>query len=341
MNKELVIERVRWGIAGTGMIAAEMARTLAGVEGAELAAVGSRTANRAAAFADEHGVDRAHASYRALVSDPNVDIVYVATPHSHHVEHTLMALRRGKHVLCEKAFARSAHEARTMVAAAREHDRFLMEGMWTWFNPAVVEVRDRIGAGEIGEVRALRADFGFVVDATHQGRLVDAALAGGSLLDMGIYPVALARLLLGATVEVQAIGHLGPTGVDTNLAVLLGHDGGAVTIFHTSLQAQTSLTAEITGTAGRVVLDAPFWAPAGYALHRGGEVQRHGVPHRGLAHEVEHVHSRVAGGHRESDVLPLETSIAMMETLDAIRDRIGLRYPGEGAADAASKRVRA
>lgn len=308
----------RWGIAGTGTIASAMAEALATVDGAVLAAVGSRTPAAAQAFADGHGIARAHGSYDALMADDEVDVIYVATPTGQHAAHATAALRAGKHVLCEKALTTNAAEARDLADEARHAQRFLMEAMWTWFIPATMQVQQWIAEGRIGEVRVIQAAFGRNVGTSYP-RLLDPALGGGSLLDMGIYPVALSRLILGAPVMVQAVGRLGPTGVDSNVAAVLGHADGAVTTFATSLEADLAMDATIFGTAGTINLAPPFWASPQVTLTVGEQSEVVDLPHRGLAHEAEHVMACLAAGRTESDVLPLDTSVAMMETLDRIR----------------------
>jgi predicted dehydrogenase len=319
---------LRWGIAGPGGIGRQMAAALALVPDAQLVAVGSRSIERARAFADEHGGLRAHGSYEDLVADDEVDVVYVATPHSEHEAHATAALRAGRHVVCEKAFALSAAEARRMAQEARTADRFLMEAMWTWFLPAVRALHERIEAGEIGEVRAIESSFGLAIGGS-TGRHRDLAQGGGALLDLGIYPVAFTRLLLGAPSAVRAFGHLGPTGVDDNVGVVLGHPSGAVSTFHAGLDATTTLRATIIGTRGVVEVAAPFWCPTTFTLARSdGHHEVVELPHDGLAHEAAHACERIRAGARESDVIPLATSIAMLETLDDIRDQIGLVFPG-------------
>lgn len=320
---------IRWGIAGPGGIGSTMARALATLPDARLVAVGSRSPERAAAFAAEHGIDPAgaHGSYEALFADPDVDLVYVASPHSEHRAHTIAALEAGKHVVCEKAFAVNAAEARAMTATARRTERFLMEALWTWFLPAVIDIRDRVAAGEIGEVRSIESTFALRIPGT-TGRHRELELAGGALLDLGIYPVAFTRFLLGPPTEVRAIGQIGATGVDVNLGAVLGHPSGAVSVFTTGLDAVSTLTATITGTHGIIRVDAPFWCPTTFTVDRhDGSPERITLPHQGLAHEAAHAMDRVRAGHLESDVLPLDTSISLMETLDEIRGQIGMAYP--------------
>jgi predicted dehydrogenase len=320
---------LRWGIAATGAIAAAMCEALVHVDGAEVVAVGSRSRETADAFAQRFGIARAHGAYADLFADPGVDIVYIASPHSHHHAMTIAALDAGKHVLCEKAFALNAGQAREMVAAARRNDRFLMEAMWTWFIPAVVDIRQRVLDGEIGDPRIVEANFAIPVFEP-DGRHRRADLAGGALLDLGIYPISFARFLLGDPVAVSAYGVLADTGVDATVGGVVSFEGGRLGLFHTSLDLLSNLRATVHGTLGRIEVDAPFWYPTGFTVHLGGEepvpVE---LPHRGLAHEAQHVVDRIRDGHRESDVIPLEVSVSTMALLDEIRAQVGVVYPEE------------
>lgn len=315
-------EHVRWGIAGPGWIGEQMVEALRTLDDADVVAVGSRVLDRATAFADRHRIPHAHGSYAALVSDPEVDVVYVAGPHPTHRDLTLMALEAGKHVVCEKPLAMDAAEGREVVAAARSAGRFLMEAMWMWFLPSIIEVRRRLGAGEIGKVRAVRADF--ALSATDPaGRHLDPTLGGGALLDLGIYVVSLGRLLLGPPTAIVALGDIGPTGVDTNVGAILSHADGALTIGYTGLDGPSGLGAEIVGTEGLIRLAPPFWATSGIEIRRlDGTRERIDLPHGGLAHEAAHAMERIRAGATESDVIPLEESVAVLETLDEIQRQV-------------------
>jgi predicted dehydrogenase len=320
---------MRWGIAGTGKIAGSMTTALAGLDDAEVVAVGSRSGDAAATFAERHGIGRSHGSYQALFDDDQVDIVYVASPHSHHHDMTIAALEAGRHVLCEKAFALNAAEARRMVDTARRCERFLMEAMWTWFIPAVVDIKARVDMGEIGDVKVIEADFGLPI-ADENGRHRRADLAGGALLDLGIYPVSFARYIAGEPLGVRALGHLGPSGVDTTLGGVVSFAGGAVGVFHTSLDVMSTLRATVIGTLGRIEVDAPFWYASGFTVAITGEQPVHvSIPNQGLAHEAAHAMERIRDGHLESDVIPLATTVSTMELLDDIRAQVGVVYPSE------------
>ena len=320
---------LRWGIAATGKIAASMCQALQGLPDAKIVAVGSRTQESSDAFARRFSIPRAHGSYDALWADDDVDIVYIASPHSHHHAMTIAALDAGKHVLCEKAFAINAAQARDMVDAAARNDRFLMEAMWTWFIPAVVDIRQRVLDGEIGELKVVEANFGIAVgDPDGRHRRLD--LAGGAMLDVGIYPVTFARYLAGDPVDAKVSGTLGDTGVDATVGGVVTYEGGALGVFHTSLDMVSSGRASVYGTLGRIDVDAPFWFPSGFTVHLAGEEPVHvDMPNQGLAHEAAHAMERIRAGHRESDVIPLATTVSTMELLDDIRAQLGVVYPEE------------
>ncbi|MBL7489549.1 Gfo/Idh/MocA family oxidoreductase [Frankia sp. AgB1.9] len=339
-----VAERIRWGIAGTGMIARDFARDLALVEDAELVAVGSRTAASAEAFGADLGVPHRHASYAALADDPEVDVVYVASPHTGHLAHTLQFLGAGKHVLCEKPLAVNAAQAASMAAAARQAGRFLMEAVWSRFTPGYRAMRAILDAGEIGEILLVEAEFGFRADFDPAHRLFNPDLAGGSVLDIGIYPVQFAHLLLGTPVAVTASGVLGATGVDEHVVAVLRYAGGALAVATSSLRADLPGAARIVGTLGSIELPSSMWAPESILVHAPAAPSRIGAddaepaPARridtplagiGLHYQVRHIHDRLRAGHLESDVMPLSESVRIAETLDAIRAAVGVHYPDD------------
>jgi predicted dehydrogenase len=215
------------------------------------------------------------------------------------------------------------------VETARRHDRFLMEAMWTWFMPAIIDVKRRIDAGEIGALVVIEADFGIPMHE-EDGRHRRPDLAGGALLDLGVYPIALARLFAGDPIEVRALGRLGPSGVDATVGGVLSFGSGAFGVFYTSLDATTTLGATIIGTAGQITIDPPFWFPSSYSIRVDGQPSEQvEIPNQGLAHEAAHAMERIRGGHRESDVIPLAVSVSTMEILDEIRRQVGVVYPGE------------
>ncbi|MCB9787640.1 MAG: Gfo/Idh/MocA family oxidoreductase [Deltaproteobacteria bacterium] len=321
---------VRFGILGTGTIAAKLAEAFADAPGCELIAVGSRSARSADAFADRWHIPLRHASYEALARDPHVDVVYVATPHALHCENTLMAIAAGKAVLCEKPFAIHAGEARRMVAAARARGVFLMEAMWTRFVPLWADLRARIAGGAIGTPRLLAADFGFRTDYDEGSILFDPAMGGGALLDVGVYPVSLAHMIWGRPEAVAAVAHMTPSGVDDQCAAVLRFADGAIATVSASLSAETHQDLSLSGTLARLRVDRPWWCPEHASLTDADEhVERvHcGYQGNGYTHQLMEVARCVRGGELESATMPLDESVAIMETLDRIRAVIGLRYP--------------
>ena len=323
-------DTLRWGIASTGNISNSMAEALATVDGAEIVAVGSRTQAAADAFAAAHGIEHAHGSYDKLWANPDVDVIYIGSPHSEHHRMTLAALDGGKHVLCEKAFAINADEAREMIDSARRNGRFLMEAMWSWFMPVWHQLRNRIADGAIGEVISVDANFAIpVLDENGRHRRPD--LAGGALLDLGIYPLSIGRFLLGEAVEVKALGRLTSRGVDDLVGGVMRHGSGAITTFTTSIDGMSDLTARVVGTDGMAVVAAPFWFPSEFTItrHDGSAPERVETPNRGLAHEVEHTMEQIRAGAIESDIQTWDATLANMELMDEIRRQLGVVYPSE------------
>ncbi len=325
-------ERLRWGILGTGLIARMFTSDLQ-LTGFTVSAVGSRSQEGADAFAAEFGLPRAHASYEALAADPEVDVVYVATPHPYHAENALLAIEHGKHVLVEKPFTLNAEEARRVVDAAAAKGVVVLEAMWTRWLPHMVRVREIIASGALGEVRALIADHDQKLPLDPEHRLQNPALGGGALLDLGIYPVSFAWDVFGAPSTVHAISSPTPTGVDRQTAIILGFPGGEQAVLHTQLDARGPSTAVVIGTEGRIEID-PVWYnatsftvldPADAVIER----YENAVPGRGMQFQAEEVERLVAAGVTAGEILPPEESVAIMGTLDEVRRQIGLRYPGE------------
>ncbi|MBX9425577.1 MULTISPECIES: Gfo/Idh/MocA family protein [Streptomyces] len=325
-------EKVRWGILATGGIAERFTTDLLTLDGAEVVAVASRTEASAKAFADRFGIPRAYGDWAGLFADEDVDVVYVATPHHAHREAAGRALEAGKAVLCEKALTLNAREAEELVTSARDRGLFLMEAMWMYCNPLVRRLVELVRGGVIGEIRSVQADFGLVGPFTADHRLRDPAVGGGALLDLGVYPVSFAQLLLGEPDTVQAHALLSPEGVDLNTGMLLGWDTGASALLSCSLVADTPLTASVTGTLGRIELPRGFFFPERFTLYRDGrdpeEFVNEDDPHS-LRHEAAEVMRCLRAGGTESPLVPLDGSLAVMRTLDAVRDRIGVRYPQE------------
>jgi predicted dehydrogenase len=323
-----VPQPVRWGVLGTGGIAATFASDLRLVEGAVLAAVGSRTAEAATSFAARHGIARAHGSWAGLAADDEVDVIYVATPHAFHHAAAAACIAGGKHVLCEKPMTLDQPSSASLVELSRARGVFLMEAMWMRCNPVIRRVAELVAGGAIGEVTAVHADLGVrgPFPATH--RLMDPALGGGALLDLGLYPISLAHLILGMPASVQGWARLSPEGVDQNTGVLLGYQSGAVAALTCGLVGGTGNAATITGTTGRVQLPKGFFEARTFTLHRGAEAEVFDMdfPGRGYQFEAEEVQRCLAAGLLESPLVPQATTLEMMGLLDRIRAQIGVRY---------------
>ena len=337
--------RIGWGLVGAGGISDQLARALSHVPEARLVAVGSRDAAKAQAFIDRpRGHEaigepvRALGSYQALVDDPEVDVVYIGTPHPDHIDTMRLAIAAGKAVLCEKPFTLNRREAEAAVALARKHDVFLMEAMWMRYVPAMVELKRLLAGGAIGELVSVSAAFGFSaagLPATH--RVLSPALAGGGLLDIGIYPLNLAAFVLGDIVGAQADAELGATGVDVHTVFHLRHAGGQRSQGMCSLRSTTACRATILGTDGRIDITPPFYAAQQLQLARGTRaweetpVEVIDKPWRGnrYVHQVEEVHRCLRAGLAESPAMPLDETVALVGWMDAMRAQFGLRYPGE------------
>jgi predicted dehydrogenase len=312
---------LRWGVVGTGGIARAFTADLALTDSGTVVAVGSRTQQAADRFADEYDVPHRHDSYAALVEDPDVDAVYVATPHPMHAPAARLALEAGKPTLVEKPFTMSAAEARELVDLARARGVFLMEAMWTRFLPHVVEIRRLLQQHALGDLVTVIADHGqwFTEDAEH--RLFAPALGGGALLDLGVYVVSFSSMVLGTPDRIVALTDPAFTGVDRQTSVLLGHPGGAQAVLTCTLAARTPTRASIVGTDARIDVDGAFYAPSAFTLTpRVGEPTRHELAHEGggLRHQADEVARCLRDGRAESPVMPLDETLAVMETMDAV-----------------------
>ncbi len=325
----------RWGILGTGAIAKQFVRGLRSLSEAEVFAVGSRSGASAAKFADQRNIPRRHASYEDLASDPDVDVVYIATPHTFHAENAALCLQAGKAVLCEKPFCINAAEAERVVELARENGLFIMEGMWTRFFPLMEEVRRLLSEGAIGEVRMLNVDFGFRADLDPASRLFDQRLGGGALLDVGVYCVSFASMIFGRPSRFVSLPHLGETGVDEQASIVLEHEGGRLANLSIGVRTTTPQEVTIMGTEGYARIHAPWWRPESMTMSRPDkedETVEAPVSGNGFNYEAAEVMRCLEAGKKESDVMPLDETLSVMRTMDGIRAEWGLRYPGEEVA---------
>lgn len=322
---------IRWGILGTGWIADSFAKDLRLLPDAQVAAVGSRTLDKAQTFAADYDA-RAYGSYAELVEDPEIDAVYVATPHPSHHADTLLALRAGKPVLVEKPFALNAAEAAEMVQEARNRNLFLMEAMWTRFLPHIAYLREVLASGALGEIRTVTGDHGQWFPENAEHRLFAPELGGGALLDLGIYPISFAHSVLGTPQHITAVSDPAFTGVDGQTSAVFQYANGAHAIVTTTLGARTVNRAAVSGTLGRVDIDPVFYTPTSLTVTIEGQEPEHKeFPHEGhgLRHEAAEVGRCLRAGEAESAIMPLDETVAIMGVLDEIRRQIGLVYPQE------------
>jgi predicted dehydrogenase len=324
---------LRWGVLGTGWIADQFVASLARHTRQVVHAVGSRSSDSARAAAGRWRVERAHGSYESLVSDPDVDVVYVATPHNYHLPHALLAIGAGKHVLVEKPVGLDAAEARAIGAAASRAGVFCMEAMWTLFLPKLDVVRQVLAGGMLGVPRSVVCDMGEWFDDSH--RIMRADLAGGPLLDLGTYPLTLATWALGAPDAVAAVATPAPNGINGQLSVALGTAAGATASLQCSILADTPTVACIAGAEGRIELARQFYRPGPFTVHlRSGEVMRWDEPrvdHEGLHFEAAEVARRITVGDTGSPLRPWAETVATLEVMDRVRAATGLDF-GEALA---------
>lgn len=325
---------LRWGVLAPGGIAGDFVSALHTTTDQRTVTVGSRSGERAEAFAGKHGIPRAYGSYEALVADPDVDIVYVASPHSQHRDLALLAIGAGKHVLVEKPIAMSADEAREIADAARAVGVFAMEAMWTRFLPQSTVIRQLLDDGVLGEVRAVTAELGVRMAFDAENRMWNPALGGGGLLDLGVYPLWFAHFVLGTPERVHAFGSLARTGVDEHASVLLEYPGGAQASATMTMTATLRNGAVISGSEARIEVEPLFITPRGFTLVVGDDRREwrdetdYAWWRDGLAWQAAAVARHIADGRTEAPEHPLGRSIAVLETIDEARAQVG--YPPAG-----------
>ena len=328
--------KIRWGILGPGGIAHKFASALKAVPDAEIIAVGSRDLQRADAFADMFNVPHRHGSYVELANNPEVDVIYVATPHPFHKACAILCLEAGKAVLCEKPLTVDAEQAEALIASARASKRFLMEAMWTRFIPVMVKVREWLADGAIGEPCMLTADFGNRVELSTEnleGRLFAPKLAGGALLDIGVYTVSLASMVFGTPTKITSLAHIGETGVDEQTAILLSYDAGQIASLSCAITTRTSQDARIFGTKGSIHIPNFSRATSATLEVLGKEPLQIEIPFtdNGFEYQVFEVINCLRMGKLESDIMPLDESLSIIKTMDTARTQFGLHYPPFGS----------
>jgi len=324
--------KLRWGILAAGNIARRFTSDLQ-LSGRVVSAIGSRSPERAAAFAAELGLERAHGSYAALAEDPTVDAIYVATANPGHIVAAEIAIKAGKHVLIEKPLTLNAGQAQRLLELGQAHNVVVLEAMWTRFLPHMVRLREILANGTIGEVRTMLATHTQSLTADPSHRLNALELGGGALLDLGVYPVSFAFDILGAPQSIQATGHLRRTGVDAEVTGILRYANGATMSFIAASDAPGPNRAEICGTGGYIEIDRTWYMPTSFRVYdkAGGLIEEYAsnVQGRGMQFQAAELERLVASGERSSPMMPIAQSVAIMGVLDAIREQIGVVYPGE------------
>jgi predicted dehydrogenase len=327
------MKKIQWGILGAGKIARKFAADLAWVTNAELAAVGARSKSDSEAFATEFNIPISHGSYEELVKDPRVDVIYVATPHGFHFEHVLLCLGHKKAVLCEKAFAINSKQASEMIAFASLQNTFLMEAFWTKFLPHYKQVKKMIADGKVGAIQSIIAEFGFKPTPPIAQRIHDPLLGGGSLLDIGLYPVFLALDILGKPDEIEATMTPAYTGVDDQIAVQFKYNNGTLAQLFSSFTSNMATGADINGDAGRIRLTHRFHGPTTQVEYYAGAVDTketidiETVKGNGYEYEAQHVTDCLLADLTESPIMKFSDTLLLMETLDRIRGKAGIVYP--------------
>lgn len=327
------MQGIGWGIYGPGGIAGRFVKAMAGVSGAEVRGVAGRTPQKSADFARLHGIAATEPSLAALVAREDIDVVYVATTHNVHCHAACTCLAAGKAVLCEKPLAMNAAEVRQMISLSRRESVFLMEALWTRFLPAWQRVRELLSDHAIGEPRLISGTFGFSGSPDPKGRLLNKALAGGALLDLGVYPISMAQMVSPGPVEgVSAQARIGPTGVDTITGMAIRFSGDCVALLSAAIGACTENTMILSGERGAIKVGAPFWAATSIEWTADGQDwQTEHYPHGddGFVYELEAVNRCLRAGEIESTIMPHADSLQVAQIMDAVRSQVGLRFDAD------------
>ncbi len=321
---------IRWGIISTGNIANRFAHDLLEVDSAEIVAVGSRTQTAAEKFGDIYNIPKRYDNYEDVANDPEVDIVYVATPHSMHHANTIMCLNAGKHVLCEKPLCLNAEQAEDVINLARTKNLYLMEAVWMRFFPTISKVRDWIRTKRIGELRSLRASFDVNFPYDPDSRVFDPDLGGGALLDIGIYPINLAVMILGLPIRVLSKASRAPNGVDVSEAYIFDYADGRQAVLHATFQSEMPSEAFVGGTRGYIKIHNSFWRPSKVSLTcLNGESEEFNIStsNFGYQFEIEAVHADLQAGRSENKIMPLDETLAILRLMDDLRADWALEYP--------------
>ncbi|MCM4168264.1 scyllo-inositol 2-dehydrogenase (NADP(+)) IolU [Arenibacter antarcticus] len=322
-------QKIRWGIIGLGNIAHSFIKDLALVNNAEITAVASRNLEKSKTFAGEYHVPLAFGSYSELLECKEVDVVYIATPHTFHAELSIMAMDHGKHVLCEKPMGISTEEVEKMIASAKKNNVFLMEALWSRFNPAIRKVKSLVESGEIGDIAYLHADFAFyALDRDFQGRVLNPKLAGGSLLDIGIYPIFLTYLLLGKPDEVLSTSNFHDNGAEIQTSMIFKYPE-AHAVLYSGFTSGSEMKAQISGKKGTIVIPERWHQAQGYSVQRENEREEFTLPTQGKGyfHEINEVHACLAEGKLESALWSHQNTLDLIGLMDTVRSQNGIHFP--------------
>lgn len=325
------MKQIKWGILATGNIADKFATSLAAQEDATMLAVGSRSISSANTFADRWNIPRRYGSYQELANDPDIDVIYIATPHPSHHSNTMLCLHAGKHVLCEKPLTLNAAQAVECITLARQKNLFFMEAMWTRFIPAIVQLNHWLDEGVIGQVRLVTASITLNRPFDAEQRLFNLQLGGGALLDLGIYPLAFASMVLGKPSQITGFCHYAPTKVDELDAVTLRYHNGALAVLTCASVVAEPAEATITGTKGYIKVHDPFYYPTKLTLDLDGKQMVKEIPFEsnGYIHEIREVHYCLKAGQTESQIMPLDETLEIFKQMDELRSQWGISYPME------------
>ncbi len=323
------MKTIRWGIIGAGWIADVMAADFRFVRNSELVAIGSRHMEKAQSFADKHRIPKAYGSYVELIDDPDVDVVYIATPHPHHRDIALAAIARGKAVLVEKSFTATHDGAVEVVQAARDKGVFCMEAMWTRFLPAIAAAREVVAWGRIGDVLGVQGDLCAYREYDPNHRLFSPETAGGAMLDLGVYVLSFAQLFLGDAQSINCVGRLNPNGTDAAAAMSIGHTGGGLSALACGFDGLGPARMSIYGTKGWIEVEPRFHHPNTLSVHRSGVLPRiieARMTGRGYAHEINEVSERMLAGDTESSIMPLDDTLEVMRVMEECLAQLGVRH---------------
>lgn len=327
------MEKIKWGVIGTGRIARAFTAALAGTPDAELYAVGSRYAEKAVAYAANYGFKKWYSSYDELLSDKDIDVVYVATPMASHFENCVTALEKGKNVLCEKTVTLNSEQLNTLLSLAKKNNLFFMEAMWMKCRPAYLKMKEWVTSGKIGEIRYLKADFSNQVRFDPDDRLFRPDCGGGALLDVAVYPLTLAVDLLGKPDEIVSSAHISESGIDLSDSFILRYNNGCFASLDAGFELSLKNNAIISGTNGTIIIGDWFFLMNKVTLYdkENSVVEEFEMPERinGYEYEIDEVHRCLRDGLKESPLVPQSGTLAVMEIMDFARNEWGMKFPQE------------